>query len=173
MQGHQDLFRVHHISLQLQAWVYPATIQCLSVFSGLQSLNLNGTSVDDDSLVVLGDRCPQLHTLLLKARLPNLISDAGLQAVASGCKSLEVIDVSGQARVGWGALAAFADHSKQLQTLRLARSHFVTADGVERLLQRCPELRKLCVVGCRRARTKNRKMQQLVADFPQCEITIQ
>ncbi len=151
-------------------------VLCLTVesFPRLQVLDISGCPrANDTVLAALSQHCPALSTLRV-ARCTG-ITAAGLCSVASLCRSIEVLDLRGNAQfgdvntaplfqslaalrevdlsdtdVGEATVLALAHSCHALRIAKFSNCANITAQSVQKLTRRCILLRELFLFGCRR-----------------------
>ncbi|KNC51916.1 uncharacterized protein AMSG_08153 [Thecamonas trahens ATCC 50062] len=137
----------------------------------LQSIDLKGSCVSDDSIIAIARACPLLAYIdlsqtslvtdralsALAAGCPRLmrvklarakgVSDAGLVALASSCSELVEVDVSG-CDVGDAGVAALAAGAAGLAHLELNGCVKVSDAAVAAVVGLCPQMEVLGLEGC-------------------------
>jgi len=102
--------------------------------------------VDDTSLRLVVESCPQLQFLYLR-RCASL-SDAGLRAIASYCLLLRELSVSDCPNITDNGLAELGRLGPSLRYLSVAKCDLLTDSGVRTLARHCYRLRYLNLRGC-------------------------
>jgi len=93
----------------------------------------------DEAAFHIGKYLPNLKHLDLH-RACNL-SDAGLIAIAEGCKKLEIIGVGRNYELTDESLKKVAEHCKELVTLSMFYNSKVTPKGFEYIAEGCPKFK--------------------------------
>lgn len=117
----------------------------------LRKIVITGSkSIDDQFLQLVGHRCPQLHTLDLRAC--ELISDSGVYHVATGCRQLRTLNLGRKHKghlITDSSISAIARHCRHLVTVGLAGCH-ITDKLVWELAAHCSDsLQRLLLNNCR------------------------
>ena len=102
--------------------------------------------VDDTSLRLVVESCPQLQFLYLR-RCASL-SDAGLRAIASYCLLLRELSVSDCPNISDNGLSELGRLGPSLRYLSVAKCDLLTDSGVRTLARHCYRLRYLNLRGC-------------------------
>lgn len=101
--------------------------------------------VDDDMLQRVAEQCPYLRVLRVSRGFD--ISDEGVRAILDGCTRLECLELGNCPQVGVGAF----NGNMVLSTLvhmDLAQCRSVDDVTVDRIVARCPNLRRLILDDC-------------------------
>ena len=107
-------------------------------------------SLDDDALNAIAASLPHLKQLVVEDC--QGVTDDGLAVLASGCRGLTRVDVSGCPRVGeFGdrALLALGRYCNDLVRLDMFGCAHVQDAGMIAVARGCPLLEELRVTGCR------------------------
>ena len=122
--------------------------------SSLRRLDLSWNAIGDDTMVAVGQSCPQLREL----SIPNCtkVGDVGLRAIGLGCPGLVELDLEGCSEISDAAIVALVnDTSSALRKLRLQDCNRLTDASVEAIARGCPRLRILLLSGCHRITSKS------------------
>jgi hypothetical protein len=131
----------------------------------LTKLSFAYTSLDDDAMLVIAERCPKLRVLIVDEC--GAVSDAGVRAVAARCPGLVELSAVHCALTDV-AIADIARHCPLLETLRIESCDFITDVGIEALGRHCTKLRCLELAGC--VKLTDRGMANLVGRCPELRI---
>ena len=114
---------------------------------GIQYLDLSDCPhVDDTSLRLVVESCPQLQYLYL--RRCHQISDNALRSISSYCLMLRELSVSDCPLVSDHGLAELGRLGPSLRYLSVAKCDKITDSGVRTLARHCYRLRYLNMRGC-------------------------
>lgn len=114
---------------------------------GIQYLDLSDCPhVDDTSLRLVVESCPQLQYLYL--RRCHQISDAALRSISSYCLMLRELSVSDCPLVSDQGLGELGRLGPSLRYLSVAKCDKITDSGVRTLARHCYRLRYLNMRGC-------------------------
>jgi len=114
---------------------------------GIQYLDLSDCPhVDDTSLRLVVESCPQLQYLYL--RRCHQISDNSLRSISSYCLMLRELSVSDCPLVSDQGLAELGRLGPSLRYLSVAKCDKITDSGVRTLARHCYRLRYLNMRGC-------------------------
>eukprot|EP00090_Calanus_glacialis_P000255 TRINITY_DN10168_c0_g1_i1.p1 TRINITY_DN10168_c0_g1~~TRINITY_DN10168_c0_g1_i1.p1 ORF type:complete len:587 (-),score=71.91 TRINITY_DN10168_c0_g1_i1:825-2585(-) len=114
---------------------------------GIQYLDLSDCPhVDDTSLRLVVESCPQLQYLYL--RRCHQISDHALRSISSYCLMLRELSVSDCPLVSDQGLAELGRLGPSLRYLSVAKCDKITDSGVRTLARHCYRLRYLNMRGC-------------------------
>jgi len=144
--------RCHHLNhLDVQACPMVSAVGLAAGEStrhlAIQYLDLSDCPhVDDTSLRLVVESCPQLQFLYLR-RCASL-SDAGLRAIASYCLLLRELSVSDCPNISDNGLSELGRLGPSLRYLSVAKCDLLTDSGVRTLARHCYRLRYLNLRGC-------------------------
>ena len=115
----------------------------------LTSLNLcDCKEITDAGVIALAQGCKKLSALNLK--FCKHITDAAVIALAQGCPRLSYLDLGWCKQITNAAVIALAQGCPRLSHLDLAECYMITDEGVIALAQGCPELATLSLYECER-----------------------
>lgn len=113
----------------------------------LQYLDMSDCAdVDDTSLRLIVENCPQLQYLFL--RRCHKVTDAGLRSLSSYCLMLKELSVSDCSMVSDSGLSELGRLGPSLRYLSIAKCERVTDAGVRQVARHCYRLRYLNLRGC-------------------------
>jgi hypothetical protein len=92
---------------------------------------------------------------------PDTLTDAGMCAVAEGCRNLHEVDIAYCSKVTNKTLLAIGEHCAALKTLWAQGCPKVTDKGVKAVMKGCPQLTQFGVFGCTRV---SKALQQIVEE---------
>eukprot|EP00899_Mesostigma_viride_P021256 jgi/Mesvir1/29131/Mv18430-RA.1 len=134
--------------------------ELVSLLPELESLDLNGMAVGNDTMFALGAHCNKLVELDVgctvcnditsrRGKLTGKINDRGLAAVLQGCLRLRVLTVDSREKITGDAFSTAEVRSGlQLETLDISKCTGFTAKGIVALAAKCNRLRDLELCEC-------------------------
>lgn len=88
-----------------------------------------------------GKRALSLRSLILNGC--EHVTDVGINWLAEGCHSIEVLDLCGCTRLTDAGLRSLGEHCHSLRSLDLSHAKLISDVGIAQIAFGCPELRKL------------------------------
>ncbi|XP_064199506.1 F-box and leucine-rich repeat protein 13 isoform X1 [Anguilla rostrata] len=134
-----------HLSLCYCDQLTDSGMEWLGSVSSLTSLDLTGTSIQDQGLTALGSN-PSLRKLNVSECL--WITDIGIEKFCKQLRGLEHMDVSHCLSLSDQSVKALSYHCRTIRSLRLAGCPKMTDVSVQCLMGTGQHLRELDVSGC-------------------------
>lgn len=121
-------------------------LRSISNCSKLASLKLGiCLNITDKGLILIGDRCPKLLELDLYRAME--ITDSGIQAIACGCRGLEIINMAYCKDITDTSLISLSK-CVNLNTLECRGCPLITSLGIAAIAVGCKQLSKLDIKKC-------------------------
>jgi hypothetical protein len=118
----------------------------------------NDSGLGEVALRSIGAHCVDLHTFIVSG---ENVTDAGLCAMAEGCRKLVELDFAYCDTVTNKTLLAVAEHCVELKTLGVQSCKKITDKGVKAVIKGCPQLKHFGVHGCTRV---SKTLQRIVKE---------
>ncbi|RHY94853.1 hypothetical protein DYB35_002371 [Aphanomyces astaci] len=115
----------------------------------LEKVTLTDTTIDDNAVLALAAQCPAIHTLhLTKVTLCcRFITDAAVEAIASGLFSLRTLSLAFNSTISNKSLVALAATKSPVESLDLSGDVLIDDAGLMALVAGCHRLRHVLVKG--------------------------
>lgn len=119
---------------------------CVAVGKGCPELTYLACRTENDGVYAIARGCPKLLTLI---NWHTYVSDDAVEALATLCPGLQVLELVGTNRICCEALQFLAQHAHNLTELDVSGCRDVGDYGVGMVAQHCPKLVKLTLSGCK------------------------